>query len=411
MALRRTMSTSGSISGPRALLALATFFAALAPAASGCGSDNAVVDGSCADGYVACDGRCVLGASCDGSDGGDGRDGAATSDGAASDGAASDGAASDGAASDGAASDGAASDACPPPPYVTAAACGSCFVQCTSPTDTCRLDGDSNYTCQPPCTAPKVLCDGRCIDIQTDPLGCGVCGKVCASNLCAAGVCQGAAPGDVVLIGADYRQASGGSAQARVLTNAVLIPSSNPLRVLSYERYAEFASVLNVKGLVTAAAGARPVAYTVSNDATSLASADLAKDFDVVLVYDQRNADALALQAEGATWKAPLGTFAKAGGVVVVLDGNGGNGNMPVLVRSAGLLDVTAHATMTPGSRVTVLAPNDVVGTLVPSPYGVFQRSASFTLTEPNGGDVTYVAAVDLNPGVGAPVVVHRIVR
>jgi hypothetical protein len=423
MALRRTssISSSGSRSGSgwRALVGLTAFFVALAPAASGCGSDNSVVDGSCADGYLACDGRCVLGASCNAGSGDGSDDGRARSDGE-SDGAPGD---RDGSLRDGATPgdrdgatpgdrDGATpGDGCPPPPYVTAAACGSCFIQCASPNDTCRLDGAGSYTCQPPCTAPEVLCAGRCIDVRSDPLNCGACGKICASNLCVAGLCQGAAPGDVVLVGADYRQVNGGSAQARVLTNAVLIPSSNPLRVLSYERYAEFTSVMNVKSLVTAAAGARTVSYSVSNDAAALASADLAKDFDVVLVYDQRNGDAPTLQAEGATWKAPLGTFAKAGGVVVVLDGNAGNGNMPALLRSSGLFDVTAHASLTPGSRVAILAPNDVVGTLVPSPFGVFQRAASFTLTEPNGGDVTYVAAVDLNPGIGSPVVVHRIAR
>lgn len=406
----------------RGLAALLVLFgaAAVAPAASGCGDENAVVDGACADGYVACDGRCLLGVTCDGAlDASD--DGRARADGAPGDGAPGDGALpGDGAAQgDGATSGdgstsgdgGPAGDACPPPPWVTAAACGSCFIQCTTPNDTCRLDGASNYTCQPPCSAPEVLCNGRCIDVRSDPLNCGACGKVCASNLCVLGVCEGATPGDFVLIGADYRQTTAGSAQARVLTNAVLIPSSNPLRVLSFERDSEFRAVINVKSIVSDAAAPRPISYTPVTDPAALASPNLSKNYDVVLVYDQRNADAPTLQAEGTSWKPHLEAFAKAGGVVVVLDGNAGNGNMPELVRSAGLFDVTAHASLTPGSRARVLAPNDVVGTLVPSPYGVFFRSASFTLGEPNGGDVSYVVAVDLNPGVGAPIVVHKVVR
>ncbi len=390
----------------RAATSLATFAFTFVVLAVGCGDDNRVVDGSCAAGYVACDGRCIPGTSCEG-DGSLLGDGAAEGGSGTDDGATTDGATRDGSSTD----DGASGDACPPPPYVTAAACGSCFVQCAAPTDTCRLDGTGAYTCQLPCPPPEIACHGECIDVSSDPTNCGACGKVCASNLCVNGVCQGATPGDVVVIGHDYRAGSPGSAQARLLTNAVLIPSSNPLRILSYERYAEAQSVANVKQLVQSAAMGRVLQYTVANDATLLASPTLAQSYDVVLVYDQRDGDAATLQAEGASWKPHLATFAAAGGVVVALDGNAGLGNMPALLTSAGLLDVAAHTSLTPGSRVAVVAPADRVGTLVASPYGTFQRSVSFTSNEPNGGDVVYVTAVDLNPGVGEPVVVHKVVR
>lgn len=377
---------------------------ALAPLASGCGDENAVVGGACAPGYVECDGRCVPGTSC--GDGGSSGDG-----GGGRDGSTEGGALTDARAGDGAGGDDGSTDGCPPPPYVTAAACGACNVQCSAPNDTCRLDGTGAFTCQPPCTPPLVACNGVCLDVSNDPANCGACGKICPSNLCVANVCQGATPGDIVVIGADYRQTLAGSAQARLLTNAALVPTSNPLRVLTYEKYADAAAVLRVKQLITGAAIGRTTAYTPTTNPADLASATLAARFDVVLVADQESGDAASLATEGASWAAALATFTKAGGVVIALDGAAGQGNMPTLVTSAGLLAMSGHTALTPGSRVLVLAPSDTVGANVPSPFGTFFRAASLTTSEPSGGDVVYVAAVDLNPGVGAPMVVHKIVR
>lgn len=385
--------------------------------AGGCGSENSLVGGACAPGYEVCDGRCVPIGQCAGADGSlDGPlDGAPDGsvdgsldgdlDGQA-DGSSTDGS-SDGSAADGGAD---AGDACPPPPYTTAAACGACNVQCTAPNDTCRLDGNAVYTCQPPCAAPTMLCDGVCIDVSSDPFNCGACGKVCPSNLCSAGVCQGATPGDIVVIGHDYRDALAGSSQAKVLTNAVFIPTTNPLRILSYERHAEPQAVANVKSIIKSAAGTRALAYTVSNTAADLASPALAQSYDVVLVYDQRTGNAAALQAEGTSWKPHLATFTKAGGIVVALDGNAGQGNMPVLVTSAGLLDLAGHTTIPAGTRVNIVAPADRIATLVATPYGTFNRSVTFQSNEPSGGVVTWVAREDLNPGDGDPIVIHKVV-
>lgn len=397
----------------------------------GCGSENSLVGGACAPGYEECDGRCVPVGTCTGADGSadvaaadasiDGSlDGAldGSLDGALDDGSLdgdldgqADGSATDGS-TDGGASDGGgdAGDACPPPPYTTAAHCGACNVQCTAPDDTCRLDGNDVWTCQPACTPPEMLCEGRCIDVSSDPFNCGTCGKVCPSNLCTAGVCQGATPGDIVVIGSDYRQALAASSQAKVLTNAVFIPTANPLRILSYERHAEPQAVANIKSIIKSAAGTRVLAYTVSNAAADLASPTLSQSYDVVLIYDQRTGNAATLQAEGTSWQPHLATFTKAGGIVVALDGNAGQGNMPVLITSAGLIDLAGHTTIPGGTRVSIVAPADRIATLVPTPYGAFDRSVTFQSNEPNGGNVTWVAQHDLNPGLGDPVVIHKVV-
>lgn len=377
----------------------------------GCGSENSLVGGACASGYEVCDGRCVPVGQCasgDGSIDGTVNGGDGSLDGSANDGNGGDGSANDGGTSDGGDDDG--GDACPPPPYTTAAACGACNVHCTAPNDTCRLDGAGAYTCQPPCTPPTVLCEGGCIDVSSDPLNCGACGKVCPSNLCSNGMCQGATPGDIVVIGHDYRDAIASSSQARVLTNAVFIPTSNPLRILSYERHAEPQAVANVKSILKSAAGTRVLAYTVSNAAADLASPALSQSYDVVLVYDQRTGNAAALQTEGTSWQPHLATFTKAGGIVVALDGNSGQGNMPVLITSAGLLDLAGHTTVPAGTRVSIVAPADRIATLVASPYGAFNRSVTFQSNEPNGGNVTWVAQHDLNPGLGDPIVIHKVV-
>jgi hypothetical protein len=412
----------------RSLLALGFMIASSVLSAEGCASENSIVGGECAVGYGECDGRCVHltddpqhcgtcetrcapGVACGGGVCGGTLDGA--TDGAPNDGMATDGAndgSGDGASSDGASGDGASGDACPPPPYVTPAACGACGIVCVAPTSACLRDGTGAYTCQPPCVAPLVECGGTCIDVENDPLNCGACGKVCPSNLCASRVCLGATPGDVVVIGHDYTGALAGSSQAKVLTNAVLLPTSNPLRVLSYEKDAENAAVTRVKAIVANAAGTRTINYTVGQDPSVVEKTDLAATFDVVLIFDQASASPATLATVGAGWATYLGTFTKAGGVVVALDGAAGQGGMPGLVTNAGLLDVAGHASIAAGTQVKIVAPADAVGLLVISPYGTFDRSVTLQSNEPNGANVTWVARRLVSGAPADPVVIHKIV-
>lgn len=418
-------------------------------AGEGCGTDNSIVDGDCAAGYILCDGRCVAaddpahcgrcnnacppGVGCSAGVCGGPIDGSPT-DGSLTDGSPTDGSLTDGAGdgsltdgpvgdgpvgdgplgdgSDGGGSDGGgdAADACPPPPYDKPTGCGACGVVCMAPDTRCGSDGAGGFTCQPPCVFPEIECDHVCVDGQNDPLNCGACGKTCPSNLCIAGVCQGATPGDVVVIGHDYRFGGPGSAQARVVQNAALIPSSNPVRVLSYEEDADAQAVANVKDVLNANAAGRNLAYTVTNDGAALAAPDLVMGYDVVLVYDQMTASAAKLGAVGAAAAAPLATFAKAGGVVIVLDGAAGQGNMPTFLTAAGLLDVPSHASIPNGSQIRVVAPADVVATGVLSPYGSFQRSVTFTTNEPNGGNVIWVGRRAVGAALGNPVIVHKVV-
>src|SRR5262249_31270759 len=112
-------------------------------------------------------------------------------------------------------------DACAPP-FNTAEHCGACFTQCTAPSE-CRLGDGGSYACGPPCS-PLSNCQGICANLSNDPLHCGACGKPCASGLCSGSTCQGSVSGDVVYIGHDYFTTSPGTAQARLLSNAVFMP-------------------------------------------------------------------------------------------------------------------------------------------------------------------------------------------
>jgi hypothetical protein len=190
----------------------------------------------------------------------------------------------------------------------------------------------------------------------------------------------------------------------------MFIPTSNPLRVLSYEQYADAATVTKVKGLIASGSSGRVINYTVATDPNPLRSATLAKDYDVVLVHDQPVAAAGTLGPIGATWATPLDTFAKAGGVIVALDGASGSGQMPALITSAGLLDLAGHTSIAAGTQVAIVAAGDKVGTLVVSPYAVVARSVTFQSNQPNGGNVVFVAQERVGAALGDPVVIHRVV-
>jgi hypothetical protein len=212
------------------------------------------------------------------------------------------------------------------------------------------------------------------------------------------------------VIGHDFQDALAGSSQARVLTNAVFIPTSNPLRILSFEQFADAAVVANVKALIQSAAGGRTINLTVTTNPAALASPILAQLYDVVLVPDQQGGAPATLATTGASWAADLATFAKAGGVIVALDGNAGLGGMPQLLTSALLLDVSGHQSIAAGSLVGIVAPADRIATLVVSPYGTFDRSVTIQSNEPNGGNVVYVAEQVIGGVPSDPVVIHKVV-
>jgi hypothetical protein len=352
----------------RRILSLAAALALVA-----CADVNSVVGGACADGYVQQGDTCVLGPSgtppnpTPALDGGPGYEPDAGGDGPAQ-----------------------GTDAAPDAPG--------------SSTTTSKGPGSGVLSY---CVAPEIACGDECIDPSTDPNNCGACGKVCPSNACSGGKCVGSAPGHVVVIGHDYATApTTFSSQARVLANAVLLPASNPLRIMSYEQYASAGAVQNAESLVAAEAKqlGRGVTFVSEISSADVSSQIDETSYDVLLVHDQANAPAGTLGVIGTSWASDgrVAAFLHEGGVVVVLTGGGGTGEMADLTTNAGLLDVTSEISVS--GSLTVLAPADAVGTGVVSPY-VPKPSTVALDTEANGGNVVWVVAKN-----GAPVVVHKVV-
>jgi Stigma-specific protein, Stig1 len=388
--------------------------------AQGCGTENGIVGGACRSGLTACSGQCVdvltdvencgscgnrcpVNVACISGICGGAPD--ASLD-------ASDDAGTSGDSSmvpDATVVRDSAADASCEPPFNTRENCGTCGKSCKVGED-CLLGNNAVLACLPQCVAPQVACSGRCVDVQIDPSNCGRCGKFCVSFLCAAGECRGSNPGDISILGHDFEQSSGLTSQSRVLVNAIVLPRSNPLRILSYEEFAAPVAVDNVKALARAGSSGRTLQFNVQRDPAALEATTLIQNYDVVVIYDQAAATVADLANRGTRWRAALALFALKGGAIVALDGATGNGAMPELLSKSGLLQVTAHRKLSNLFPVSVVAPFNVLASQVVTPYAAFANSVEFETTELSAGDTSWVVRGGLN-GNEDPVVVHKVVR
>lgn len=342
--------------------------------------------------------------------GGDGGDGA-LGDGGKEDALSSDaGDAGDGANRDGASSEGGdAGDGgsiCVPP-FDTNQQCGDCFTRCAFPNDTCK-PADGGFACQPFCDPGFTNCGGVCFDLQNDGQHCGTCTNVCPSLLCRNALCRGGINGDLAVIGHDYAtNVPFPGPQSTVLTNAVFLRTTNPLRVLAYQRYASAQSISRVTTILQSFAtqSGRTLQVTPTSVDADIPARLTITGFEALLVYDEQSANPGVLGPLGASWNSTLTTYLAAGGVVVVLDGAAGaTKEMPQFLSSAGLLSITMQNTVTPGTQVNNVAPGDSIGKNVGTFYGATKSSARF-VTEAPSATVTYVV---MEPVSGQPVVVHK---
>lgn len=402
-------------------------------------TQTGVVGGKCREGYTVCGGRCVdlqtdpdncgvcenacpAGVQCiSGACGGKvegGVDGGVDADAASADSGDADAYQGDGAephpdggnpeAGDGGNPEAGDAGKCKPP-FDSPSQCGDCNTKCSGSTPICA-PSDGGYGCVPLCTAPLVQCGSQCVDLNSDPKHCGSCGNVCPTGLCQGGKCVGAKAGHIVAACMNYQQNFQSSSQTVLLGNAVFLPFANPVRILAYDQYAQSNVRKRVDQTIGWVAAARGRTYNITpvNAAGAVPDELNVLGYDVFLVYDQPNAPAGTLGSIGSSWSTTLDSFARAGGVIVVLSGGDGVGEMPDFLTDSNLLPVSAETDAT-ASQLYNRAPTDAVGLNVLTPFAAMKTTCTFTTSATPDATTTFVVTAQPPGGpLGSPVVVHR---
>ena len=296
------------------------------------------------------------------------------------------------------------------PPYDTPAACGDCNTKCMGGTPNCAPDGASSYECVANCLIDPYTteCSGECVDTETDAMNCGACSVVCPSGICIAGDCEGGTSGHMVAFCFNFRAQS--PAQTRLFANSIFLANGSPVRILSYVKNAPSAVKNGVNTALTQAAALTGRSFvktdvTVASDVTDQLTR---ANYDVLLVPDQESAAAGELATVGTAWDPVVENFTGTGGVVVVLTGGGGTGEMDELIDALGIFNATG-TTAANGETMYVNAPGNAIGINVVTPYLAVNRSCTFLTTDVTDGTTVLVTADSQVPG-GNPAVVHRIV-
>jgi hypothetical protein len=238
------------------------------------------------------------------------------------------------------------------------------------------------------CDAPLSACDGMCVDLSSDPLNCGHCGRVCPSGICSQSMCVGDVAGHIIAIGHDY--ASSDPAMERVFGNALALSTSANVRIGWWRGDASQVSADGArnaahKGLQQLGRNGNDVPLT-QIDGASLAEID-------ALVIEAQTGDANAAHATGASAKSALASFLSNGHVVIVLEGDAGVGY--ALAAGAGLYTVGPPVDVT-NLHATVANAADAVALQVASPYLAktssvcFANAAGIVITAPSGVAIVF---------------------
>lgn len=309
----------------------------------------------------------------------------------------------DAATTDAATTDAATTDGgCTPPQGRCGGACvdtASSREHCGGCGRACRLgEVCASGVCSALCAAPLLLCDGVCLDPSSDPQNCGGCGVVCSTGICNGGRCRDARAGHLVLIGHDYETTR--PDQDRVVGNAVFLSGESAPRVSTCTLGARAASVTNVRDAVRRVAGPRPWRETVIASPDALAATFTVDTTDIVLVHHQPDASAESVAALAVRIAGPAVGFVRAGGVVVVLDGEGASAGTWPLAEATGLLRVAGHAVVT-GAAAEVVAGGDSVAIGLPVAYRSERGTVGFLGTDGMG---VVIRAGEL------PLVMHQVI-
>ena len=306
------------------------------------------------------------------------------------------------------------------PPHDSPAHCGDCDTQCKAPTPLCAPDGNGSFMCVPKCILPLIECQGECVDPQSfnsDPENCGKCGNECPSGICQAAKCVGARYGNIALFCMDLESATATSSPTTLLGNAVFTPTVNPVKVLAYTRGARAAAVTRVNSVIGWAGSARGRSADITGAKTVAAvTANLnILDYQVLLIHDLDQAASGDPAAAATTWESGsvLSSFAKAGGVIIVLDGGDGTGEMHQLINAGNLLDPSQKTSLSGQTDVTLgqvwnNAPFDVLGVNVLSPFLGTSHTCTFDTNAKPGSDTIFVLSDD--EAGGTPIAIHRVI-
>lgn len=303
------------------------------------------------------------------------------------------------------------------PPFDTADQCGDCDTVCTEPSPLCAPDDLGGYQCVPECEPPLIACGDQCVDVNVHPLHCGGCFNICPSGICQAGECVGATTGHIAAYCMDYFYVQQQSAHTILLGNAVFLPIRNEIRILAFSRWAPANVRTQVDRVIQWSAAARGRTRTVTTivDPAELSSELSIQNYDVFLIHDQSQAPAGELASIGAAWQNSmvLDSFARAGGVIVVLNGARGTGEMAEFIDASGLVSLDGHTPILPEDTTTRFynrAPGDALGINVVSPISPLPFSCTFDTQVAPDSESVFVVTDAPAPDPGSPVVVHRIV-
>jgi hypothetical protein len=303
------------------------------------------------------------------------------------------------------------------PPHDAPSHCGDCDTQCKAPNSLCAPDGNGSFACVPLCDPPLIECQGQCVDpasFNSDPDNCGSCGNECPSDICQDGKCVGARFGHVALLCMDFNSATVDSSPTTLLGNSVFVPTVNPVRVLSYTRGASAAAVTRVNTVIGWAGSERFRTAEITEAKTpEQVTKDLnINDYQVILIHDLDQAVSGEPAAAATAWASAsvLTSFARAGGVVIVLDGADGTGEMNELINAANLLDpfsVTSQTDITQ-EQLWNNAPADVLGVNVLQHFLGTSHTCTFETDAKESASTIFVITDDQDGGL--PVAIHRVI-
>lgn len=312
------------------------------------------------------------------------------------------------------------------PPHDSPSHCGDCDTRCPIEAPLCQPTQDgSSFECVPFCDPPLVECRGECVlapdAYQSDPENCGKCGRECPSDICQQGTCVGARYGNIALLCLDLNSSMTDSGPADLLANAVLIPNTNPVKVLAYTRGATPAAVSKVNALINSKAASRGRTVSITEAKTEAAVTNNLSilDYQVFLVHDLDQADPGVAASTATAWESSstITSFAKAGGVVIVLSGSDGTGEMHEFISASNVLQggsstlAVLGQTEITGLTVYNLAAGDVVGSNVVDQFLGTSHTCSFE-TSGSDDDTFFVVGTEKEEdGGGEPVVIHRVIK